>query len=257
MQNHGLLDRVLYVDVLNEYPMWHGFEWLKESLNERADLRKFKERNPDTHNPPLEEHGRPQKYNSVQRQFFNCFLTGVLKNLKQRHTHLEYFASLDSGMPLDAIELSEFDALDYHVWFNHHPEMSGAGLHRIAAMPTDNDFEDAYRSVREVWSANRSRMIEWISARIKGIAARASSSGIPCGNTEGWGPILWIEHPALDWEWLKESGEICVDLALQNQYKFICTSNFTHPQFPSLWRDVKWHRKLTGKIRRGTTSRAI
>lgn len=71
-----------------------------------------------------------------------------------------------------------------------------------------------------------------------------------CGNTEGWGPIGWYDHPDLNWEWVKESTEICVNLAKKhNEYKFICTSNFTHPQFKGLWEDVKWHKRITKIIK--------
>ncbi len=251
LEQHGLLDRVLYVDVLNEYPNWHGFEWLKKGVAERADVKKFRERNPEAHVPDLAAIGQSRTYNELQRQFFNGFLSGVLRKLKQRRLQLEYFAALDSGMPLGDIDLSEFQAMDYHAWFNDHPEMPASGLRTIAAMETDNEFESAYRSVRQFWKENRPRMIQWMSGHIGAIAARASGQGIPCGNTEGWGPIFWPEHPLLDWEWVKECGDICVDLALKNGYRFICTSNFTHPQFPGLWRDIRWHRKLTAAIRRG------
>jgi len=58
-----------------------------------------------------------------------------------------------------------------------------------------------------------------------------------------------LDHPFLDWDWVKECGSICVDLALKHGYRFICTSNFTHPQFPGVWNDVAWHRELTNRIR--------
>jgi hypothetical protein len=49
---------------------------------------------------------------------------------------------------------------------------------------------------------------------------------------------------------MKESAEICVDMAKKhNEYKFICTSNFTHPQFRGVWEDKKWHRKITDIIK--------
>jgi hypothetical protein len=31
--------------------------------------------------------------------------------------------------------------------------------------------------------------------------------------------------------------------------EFICTSNFTHPQFKGMWNDIAWHRKITKKIK--------
>lgn len=41
-----------------------------------------------------------------------------------------------------------------------------------------------------------------------------------------------------------------VGLARKHGYQFICTSNFTHPQFARLWSDVGWHQELTREIRR-------
>ena len=71
----------------------------------------------------------------------------------------------------------------------------------------------------------------------------------PVGNTEGWGTINWLDHPALTWDIIKEAGEICASLGAKHGYRFNCTSNFTHPQFPRLWNDIAWHQSLTAKIR--------
>ena len=150
---------------------------------------------------------------------------------------------------MDEIDLANFDALDYHIWFQHNREMRDTNIGQLIAGNNDQEIEKIAANVSNFWAANRARMIEWMAGRIRTIAEGASRRGIPCGNTEGWGPILWMDHPALDWEWVKESAGICVDLAIRNNYRFICTSNFTHPQFRGLWRDVKWHRKLTARIR--------
>ena len=71
---------------------------------------------------------------------------------------------------------------------------------------------------------------------IQGVSDVARLHNIPCGNTEGWGPIGWLDYPDTDWKWVKEAGSICVDLAKKHDnYKFICSSNFTHPQFRGMW----------------------
>lgn len=251
LKQHGMLEKVLYVDVLNEYPFWHGFQWLKQNLQNRADLQKYQAEHPDVHIPDMQDVGKAAKFNPLQKEFLNSYLTGQLKRLKAKWPDLDFFASLDSGMPLDVIDLSAFDALDYHIWFHHNPEVAKAGVSTIGSMANDNDFEKAYANLKSFWHQNRERMIEWMSGQMRSIAGCARKRGIPCGNTEGWGPIMWLDHPALDWEWVKECGDIGVDLALSNGYKFICTSNFTHPQFPGLWRDVRWHRRLTSRIRSG------
>jgi hypothetical protein len=72
----------------------------------------------------------------------------------------------------------------------------------------------------------------------------------PVGNSEGWGTINWLDHPALNWENIKEAGMICADLSRRYGYRFNCTSNFAHPQFWRLWNDVTWCEELAAKIRK-------
>ncbi len=86
--------------------------------------------------------------------------------------------------------------------------------------------------------------------RLTTISGMAAKHEIPCGNTEGWGPIFWYDHPELNWKWVKEAAEVCIDLALKHDnYKFLCTSNFTHPQFTGMWEDISWHQKMTRMIK--------
>ena len=73
--------------------------------------------------------------------------------------------------------------------------------------------------------------------------------GKPIGNTEGWGIINWLDHPSLRWDIIKEAAEICAGLGRKYGYRVNCTSNFTHPQFPHLWTDVAWHKRVTELIR--------
>ena len=249
LHENGLLSNILYVDVLNEYPFWHGYEWLKNRLDDMKDVRQYKKNNPDAHIPDLNESQKDEKFNALQKSFFNNFITNLLTRLKQKWPEIDFFASLDSGMPLKDIDLSEFAALDYHIWFVHNERMKKTGYNKIHSMANDQDFKSVYKNIKQYWIENRSELIQWMENRISTISEYAAKKNIPCGNTEGWGPIMWIDHPALDWDWVKETGEVCVDLARQHGYFFICTSNFTHPQFPGLWKDKKWHQKVTQRIK--------
>jgi hypothetical protein len=153
-------------------------------------------------------------------------------------------------MSLDQIDLSNFKILDYHIWFAHTGKIPG--LKNISAKNQTLDLKKIYANLLDYWDKNKSSLIKWIDERITAISNTAAQNNIVCGNTEGWGPIFWFDHTELDWRWVKESAEICVDLALKhNNYKFICTSNFTHPQFRGLWEDVKWHKQMTAKIKNG------
>ena len=66
---------------------------------------------------------------------------------------------------------------------------------------------------------------------IKYVADLGKKHKIPVGNTEGLGAVFWQDHPLLGWEFIKEAGDVAVDISIKHGYKFICSSNFTHPQF--------------------------
>ena len=133
-------------------------------------------------------------------------------------------------MELDRIDLSNFEALDYHIWFAHTGKIPRLG--EISSRDQALNYRMVCDNLKTYWKDNRGQLINWIDGRIAAISKTAAKNNIVCGNTEGWGPIFWFDYPELDWRWAKESADICVDLALKHDnYKFICTSNFTHPQF--------------------------
>jgi len=248
LRAHQMLDEnVIYVDILNEYPHSHGYDWFKNEMNVRSNIQQYKLDHPEANLP--DESAVNAGMNPLQKDFFNQFINGTLFRLKQKYPTLDFFASTDSHTPLSNLELTNFDALDYHVWFNHRGRIPG--LNDIGSRDlTKFDYRDTMKNLLSYWDENKSRLVEWINGRMNFIQQTAEQNGLVCGNTEGWGPITWYDHPELDWSWVKESAEICIDLlqAYPN-YKFICTSNFTHPQFRGMWEDIKWHKAITQKIR--------
>lgn len=248
LESHNLFDNVIYIDLLNEYPFWHGYDWLKNELNKRSDINQFKLDNPDANLPDINV--LENNSNVLKENFYNEYISSLIRKLRDRHPHLDFFASIDSGMNLNKIDLSEFGALDYHVWFNHKGDIPG--INEIRSKDQSLDLRKSYADLLKYWEVNKTSLIEWMDGRISAISGSAEKNNIACGNTEGWGPIFWYDHPELDWLWVKESANICVDLARKHDnYKFICTSNFTHPQFKGIWEDVKWHRQITQKIKNG------
>jgi len=245
LQKHDLLDNIIYVDLLNEYPNNHGFNWLKQELNKRSDTKNFVLNNPNAHLP---DNFKPKKNdNRLYVAYYNDFANNLIAALKLKFPDIDFFASFDSG--LENIDLKNHAALDYHIWFHHNSDfyqiVSDAGNTNI-----DRDLRINQNEMLTYFNDNRVKLLSWMDGRLSSIAAKAKENGIFCGNTEGWGPIGWFDHPDLNWNWVKESAEICVDLAKKHEeYKFICTSNFTHPQHRGMWEDIKWHREITRIIR--------
>ena len=215
-------------------------------MNSFSDLNQLKLNNPEANLP--EPGSLAKQGNVLQQEFYNEFINALITTLKTKYPDLDFFASLDSGMDLDRIDLSAFNAMDYHIWFAHTDKIPG--LKEVNAIDQTLDYRKVYAGLLSYWNDNKKMLVSWMDGRLTDISATASKHNIVCGNTEGWGPIFWFDHPELDWKWVKESGDICVDLARKHEnYKFLCTSNFTHPQFKGMWEDIKWHRNITSRIK--------
>ncbi len=222
-KNQLLDNNILYVDLLNEYPDVHGFDWLKNQIKKSPD-------------PKL---------------FYNDFLKGLVTSIRKIYPQFDYFASLHTWSYKN-VDKSVFNAIDNHVWFQHNGSIPGTDI--IGGLKIENDFRKVYAELKSFWKEKKQTLVDWMDGQISMVANDAKKQKVVCGNTEGWGSVCWIDHPDIDWEFIKESAEICVDLALKHrEYKFICTSNFTHPQFSGMWEDVKWHRKITDRIKKNSS----
>jgi len=255
LKSHGLLKNVIYVDLLNEFPYWHGYDWLKNELNQRSDVRKIKMDNPDANIPDADQNNKKHDEsetvydNPLEIEFYNQYAYDLLTRIKSRYPELDFFVSF-SKMNLDKIDLSNYSALDYHLWFQFIIDVPE--IWQIHKRESTTDHRDVYAKIKKCWVEDKFQLTEWMNGRIAKAARVAKENNIVCGNTEGWGAINWYDHPELGWEWIKECAEISVDACLKHDnYKFICTSNFTHPQFKGMWDDVAWHRAITEKIKNG------
>jgi hypothetical protein len=112
-------------------------------------------------------------------------------------------------------------------------------------------FEENYKKVLKYWNENKKELTDWMEGRIIKAADLGKKHNVPVGNTEGWGAVFWQEHPFVDWQFIKNAADVSVDLAVKHGYKFICTSNFTHPQFKGLWKEKEWHQQITTRIKKG------
>ena len=243
-KNQLLDDNIMYIDLLNEYPDVHGFDWLKNEMNKRSDIKKFKLNNPNAFLPDFDENAEGEP---LKKMFYNDFLNGLINDMKKVYPQFDYFASLHTWS-YNNVDKSSFDAIDNHVWFQHNGSIPGMDI--IGDIKIEYDFRKVYSELKGFWKENRQTLIDWMDKQISMVANDAKKQEVVCGNTEGWGSVCWLDHPDIDWKWIKESAEICIDLALKHEnYRFMCTSNFTHPHFSGIWEDIRWHRKMTERIK--------
>lgn len=262
IEANGLMDTVVYLDVLNEYPDGHVFTWLHRTVTTMAWPA-----------------GPDGGYNDRQRDFLWDFITGAIDRIRARWPEL----TISTSFTWDGFErywegkdLAGLDFLDVHIWLNYFPEFAkltdyattierhgnpnelfrvdrsgNSYMQNARIIPQDYNYDVTYQAALEAW---RSRKGEWVAEfdhRIGRVVAAARPRGLHLGQTEAWGMVNWADHPLLGWEIHRETAEVGTAIAARRGYSFDCSGNFCHPHFLGFWDDVDWHRGITDTIRSG------
>lgn len=254
MKDNDLLHNIYYVDLLNEYPLWNGFQWLRDQMDGDIKTRGEKAK-AEKVNDWKEEVGNYGNANS--RRIYTDFANDAINRLQKNWPDLDFIFSLTYSASVDwrVMAPTKTAALDVHYWFNMNrlqfdDPATGYWQKIHPGMPaTDAELSKIQEALLNRWATHKPQLIEWMDQQMGEIAAMGRKYDKPVGNTEGWGIINWFDHPSLNWDIIKEAGEICAKFGRKHGYRFNCTSNFTEPQFPRLWADVAWHRRMTDIIR--------
>lgn len=249
LQEHHLLDdNVIYIDLLNEYPRYFGYDWFHKEFRSRGDIANFKANNPNVFVPDNLDMGKVSAFNALQIKFMHDYGNNLIQKMKAHFPQYPYQMSATYTTPLDSLDLSQFGTLDYHLWFTAAADIPH--WRSLGGIDQSKGNRPAFAELLKFWEEKKPEMSRWMDKAITAVADKGRLHNIPVGNTEGWGPVGWLDHPELNWNWVKEAAEIAVDLTRKHSnYKYICSSNFTHPQFKGIWEDVKWHRKITSRIK--------
>lgn len=245
LNQHDLLQNIIYVDLLNEYPLWHGFKWLSDSID-KLGAQKESSKGYDF----LSEHGK--RFNEAQVNFYNSFITGCINKLREEWPDLKFMTSQTNtlNVPWQDLDVSAFDVLDIHCWFVYNKEFSLTTnyFEDLHAYKDDSNFKMCHEKINTYWKENKVELVNWMDDQIRLRRSIADKFSLPFGNTEGWGAVMWMDHKDLDWNFIKETGIIGAEIGRKYKMKFNCSSNFNHPHF-SLWDDVAWHQEVTKIIR--------
>lgn len=227
IEDAGLLDNILYVDLCNEWPgdIWAPF---------------FHELYPKVY---WGQWDAPESMEWMQK---------AIALVREAYPDMPLVFSTDSqDLWRFKNDLSYFDLVEHHIWMAN--QNQGEFLKAIeykngrfdpqAYKHVQANAERIYREKPEYWSG---MLVKQIGA----MAKTARNIGKPLITTECWGIIDYKDWPMLNWDWVKELCEMGVkEAAATGQWVGIATSNFCAPQFVGMWRDVEWHQRLTTLIK--------
>jgi hypothetical protein len=228
IKSANLIDNILYVDLCNEWP---GDIWCPYFKND----------------PPEKTWGYWHTEKSM------AFMKESVELVRKSFPEIPVCYSFTGGEPAlyAQKDLSFFDLLEHHTWM---AQLNGGEYDKAVGYSYDRFNYDSYNRLaanyERVYFERRDYWQKQLIAEILLVSKSAKTAGLPLITTECWGIVDFIDWPGLKWDIIKELGEIGVQTAaLTGQWLAIATSNFAGPQFVGMWRDAKWHQKLTNIIR--------
>jgi len=238
LEQEGFHDLIEWVDLCNEFPC--GL-WAPEAYERVFGVRWPKMR-------PLWREWTDRQLADTQAYW------DVLPQLKERWPNLRFtwstmFIGQDSIRRLDP---SPLDVAEPHVWISDDVRFCFRSGQLLALLETPGGIAMHQRLGPRVWGLWRDSWVKKLSARMDDWADWAHVNDLPLYTSEGWGPINYGDAPDSDgweWEWVKDTSEVGVDLAIDKGWTGICTNNFCQPHFPGMWRDIAWHQAQTTKIK--------
>ena len=121
MERNGLLQDILFIDLLNEYPAMERICLAPRSVAGSTTAQ--------TSGGPKrgDEHLQDAKHRPVtdaQRTFYRQFPTRLLRYFHTRRPAYDFAISLspnwDGFQNERGVDMASMDAMDLHIWFGHH-----------------------------------------------------------------------------------------------------------------------------------------
>ena len=237
IEEGGLLDTVLYVDLCNEWP---GNIWAPY----------FEKLHPDVY------------WGQWHKEASWKWIKTALSMMKEAYPDIPFLFSFDNA---DVEKYEEMSAKDYLDLFEHHiwmVQQNGNEFYKEVDYRDGRFSPEAYKKVvRKAEPLYREKPEYWqklLTDKIELIADIAKKLKRPLATTECWGIVDYKDWPLLGWDWVKELCEIGTIKASQTgAWGAIATSNFCAPQFVGMWRDIKWHQRMTRIIKDSVIDESI
>ncbi len=239
----GLLDRILWVDICNEFPLsiWAPgpakdiFGAMPEDWAQVTAI--LMDDWPDSARRNME-------------RYFN----DSINPLRAKYPQLRYTFSFTSigQHNIPTLDVSAFGMAEPHIWVTDDVQWSQETLH-VEAMSSAEGVRKHAAKMLEIYPARKPDAVAILNRQTDFWAGWAKANDLPLYTTEAWASVIYEDVPGIPgakaWEWFKDICAEGVRMAVDKGWEGICTSNFCQPHFEGMWADVAWHKKMTRIIR--------
>ncbi len=247
--SHDLLGHVIYVDLDQEFPFFSPF---KDELNELAK-QKSAGRSVEV---AMEEVGQFEQgltrlaWKPAQMEYVRRLFSEMLPHFQSRYPRQRFTYSLTSFFKeVRAMGLQLFDVLELHLWI-HSPRFDNrTGFQKLTKDRGEHDYRDYADRVAAALDTVGPMLAKEMENKCAFAQAWSEEIAAPVVTTEAWGPWWHMDHPDLDWGWLRDWCEQCMGLAAEHKFWGVTPWNYSHPYWKN-WSDVAWYRKVNERFLR-------
>ena len=242
----GLHDRIVWVDICNEFPLsrWAPGPYADIFRSKRlGDLWMVR--------------NLTRRWDEGVKQRIKSYFDGAIAPVRERYPDLKYTFSFQAigSRQIQQIDISSFDVAEVHIWVSDYMKgmvATGQLLTHIGFPHYPRNVKIHARRIASLYPKNREEYIRMLEARIEFWAEWGKKNSVPLFTTEAWGPINYDDitpgGTGGEWEWVKDIAEQGVRMASERGWKGMCTSNFCQPHFRGMWADIGWHKRMTDLI---------
>ena len=228
IEEGGLIDTILYVDLCNE---WTGDAWCPFFVND----------------PPEAIWSGWDTIRSKE------WMTGSIAVLRKHFPDIPYTFSFTGEVNGETVGKGPLDMLDFlepHIWMTSY---NGGEFYKEAGYNYERFDYTGYRNMalngKRIYEERKDYWQKGLKDQIRLAAKWSERLKQPLITTECWGVVDYKDWPLLDWGYVKELCALgTLEAAKTGRWLAMATSNFCGPQFVGMWRDVAWHRTLTDAI---------
>ena len=242
LEQHGLLDHVVYVDFDQEFPYFSPFA--KELKRLAKEPPKTTAALPDA----MEQAGAGTgAWNHAQSAFVKDYFETTLAHFHEKYPSVRFTFSLTSfWREVRALKPVGLDVLELHIWIKGQlNEYTGFNKLKKDRNPA-NDYKAYMAGIREAMK-HQDALREHMRQQLDTARSWAKELGVPLTTTEAWGPWWHMDHPDLQWDWLYDWCEYCMGLASDYEFWGSTPWNYSHPYWKN-WENVEWYRKVNRRF---------
>jgi sugar phosphate isomerase/epimerase len=215
----GELDNILYVDLCNEWPLG---AWAPFFTAQHGEVRRESEAS-------------------------TGWMRAATAMFKKAYPDIPVTLSFCTYHMLED-DMSYLDFIEPHIWMANSSEFYGKVGYTFARFD-DTGYTNLQRNGERIYREDKAHYDGCLVEAIERIADWSRRTGKPLVTTECWSVVDYKDWPLLNWDWILELNELGVrSAAATGRWAGIATSNFCGPQFVGMWREVQWHRDMTGVI---------